>query len=634
MLTSIRERATGWIAWTIVILITIPFALWGINSYFTDGVNVNVAQFDGEVIDYQTYQRAIFSERDRLRQQYGNNVSAEFLSGDVLGRQVVNRLVNDVLLQRDAQEKGFRVTDAQLAETIFSEPEFQDEQGFSRERYDRLLQFSGFSPAEFEALQRASAATQQLQTGFVESVLQIDSSVEDLTQLLTQRRLGEYVIVEPSAFLSEVQVTDEEIRKEYEDNQMRYEDDEKVKVQYIELSRDDFAVGFTPTDETLRELYDAEMQQFLEEEQRNVRHILLETEEDDNSAAMERANELVTRLKDGEDFATLAAEYSTDVGSAEQGGSIGWINRGATVPAFESVAFSLTPGEISEPVVSEFGIHIIQVEEIQDEKIKEFEEVRDELIEQAVRTQAESEMFEMAEELRNVAFEQPDSLAPASDLLGIEIQESDWFSRMDGTGIASNRRVREIAFGETVLEEGFNSDVISLDDGRHVLLRKQDHRPTQILSLDLVEDEIKERLLSEKSSQQAQERVSMLLEQLEDGADWMATISEYGYEPQGIPGRTGNDANLGSTEVAAYIYAWEKPGENTTAVYGSGSLSDGRQTLFRITGVANDDGETGSEQELEELRNTMNLRFGAGLFESYLNQLRDGIEVSINDELL
>ena len=633
MLTSIRNRATGWIAWAIVILITIPFALWGINSYFEGGVNVNVAEFDGEQIDYQTYQRAIYSERDRMRQIYGNNATAELLSGEVLGRQVINRLVNDVLLQRDAHDRGYRISDAQLAEAIRNEPSFQSEQGFSRELYERILQFSGYSPSEFESVQRNNAATQQVQTGFIESVLPINSTVEDLIQLLRQRRIGEYAIVEPSTFLSEIEITDEEIRTDYEDNRAIYVDEEKIRIEYIELAPSDFAVNFTPTEETLRQIYDAEAQQFREEEQRLVRHILLESAAGDNTAAIDQANELIYRLNTGEEFAHLAGEFSTDIGSASQGGDLGWISRGATVPAFESVAFTLSEGEVSEPVESEFGVHIIRVDEIQAEKAKPFEEVRDELAEQAIRNQAEIEMFEIAEEMRNVAFEQPDSLEAASDLSGLEIKVSDWFSRTQGTGISSHSSVRDAAFSVTVLEDGFNSDLIALDNGRQVLLRKREHRPSETLSFEFVKSEISEKLLFEKSASKTQEFAENLLTQLTDGADWNSTIDDHGLETRAIPGRTGNEGDQDSAEVASYIYAWEKPGSDGVS-YGGGPISQGRFAMFRITGVVEGDVGSASVDEQNNLRSIMQLRFGAGLFESYLNQLRDGIDVSINDELL
>lgn len=633
MLTSIRERATGWIAWAIVVLITIPFALWGINSYFEGGVNVNVAEFGGDEIDYQSYQRALYSERERMRQSMGASASAELLSGAVLGRQVVNALVTETLLQRDAAEQGYRISDEQLAEAIRSAPDFQSEQGFSRELYERILQFSGYSPSEFESVQRNGAAIQQIQTGFIESTLQIDSSVEDLLLLQQQRRIGEYVIIEPARFLSDVEVADEEVRREYEDNEHLYVQDERLKIEYLMLEQSDFARNFTPAEETLRQIYDAEAQRFLQEEQRSVSHILLETEGGSNSAALDQAQDLLSRISSGEDFAALAAEHSNDIGSAAQGGSLGWISRGATVPAFESVAFSLEQGEVSDPVETEFGVHIIRVDRIQAEQIKEFEEVRDELMEQALQQETEAEMFETAELLREIVYEQPDSLQPAEDFLGRRAQFSEWFTRSDGTGVAADPSIREAAFSETVLEEEFNSDVIALADGRQAVLRKHDHRPAEPLGLELVKAEITEKLLVAKSAELAREFGESLVQQLRAGAGWSAAVDENGLQPAAIPERTGDPGNIDSAEVAAYVYAWERPGTGG-AVYGGGPISSGRFAVFRIAGVVDGDIAGASEAERENLDNILRLRFGAGLFEGYLTRLRQGVDVSINEELL
>ena len=633
MLTSIKEKATGWIAWAIVILITIPFALWGVNSYFAEGYNVHVAEFDGEQIDYESYQRTLYAERERVRQAYGSSASAELLSGEVLGREVINRLVNDILLSKAASEQGYRITDEQLAEAIRSAPGFQTEQGFSRELYERVLRFSGFSPSEFESVQRNNAATQQLQTGFIESTFRLDSTVEDVLNLLRERRVGEYVIVEPAEFLADVEVTDAEIEAEYEENQHLYVDDEKLRIEYIEFSPDDFATNYVPTEETLRQLYDAQEQQYQEEERRSVRHILLEGGDDNLADAMRLAEDLVARLENGEDFAGLAAEYSADVGSASQGGSLGWINRGVTVPAFESVAFTLEENEISAPVESEFGVHIIRVDEIQAQRIKTFEEVREELAQQATQNQAEAEMFDIAEDLRNVAYEQPDSLDPAADLLGQEVQTSDWFSRIQGTDIAADGRVRQAAFDVTVLEDGFNSDVVALDDGRQILLRKLEYRPAATLSLDLVKAQITERLLTAKGAEQAQAFADSLIEKLNEGAQWDETIARNGLTPMPVDDRTGGEGGRDSAEVSAYVYAWEKPGQSSP-IYGGGPISNGRYAIFAITDVVAGDLTSVTDEEKENLQNIMRSRFGVGLFESYLVKLRDGVEVSINAELL
>lgn len=358
MLTAIKERATGWIAWAIVILITIPFALWGINTYFEGAEDVTVAKFDGEEIDYLTYQRALYNERERLRGVFNQN--PEMLSGGVLGRLVIDAIVDEVLLGRDAQKHGYRVSDQQLVDSIQNHPGFQTNNRFDREQYERVLRISGLSVAEFEELQRQDAVLQQIRTGFRESAFAVDSEVDAILRILLQDRFGEFALVSPAAFVADVEVTDSDIQDQYETNKSQYVEDEKAKVEYIRLSVDDFASNFTPSEETLLTLYDAEIARYAVAEQRSISHILLERQGGENTEDSTLAIELIGRLRSGEDFATLAERHSTDVGSAENGGELGWFSPGELpFPEFESVAFNLDEGEISEPVETEFGTHIV-----------------------------------------------------------------------------------------------------------------------------------------------------------------------------------------------------------------------------------------------------------------------------------
>ena len=634
MLISIRERATGWIAWAIVILITIPFALWGVNSYFSGGTTVNVAEFDGEEIDYQTYQRALYNERERVRQQYGQNISADFLSGNILGRQVVNRLANEILLYRYANDQGIRISDEQLVEAILSSPGFQTEDGkFSRDQYERVLQFSGYSPSQFEEIQRNSAAVQQIQTGFIESVLSMDNAVDDILKVLKQKRIGEYSVIEPSRFLSESEVSEEEIQTSYDRDKDQYKEEGRVKVQYIELLLSDFAQNLTLDEETLRDQYNADTERYLQAEQRRVSHILLKTEGDEDAGSNELASQLIERLRTGEDFGALAAEYSTDVGSAENEGSIGWIGRGATVPEFEAVAFSLKAGETSEPVKTNFGIHIIQVNEIESEKVKDFEEARDELVEQVKRERAELEMFETSEELRNIAYEQPDSLDPAADALGLNLEVSEWFTRTEGKGIAGNPAVRAAAFSDEVLQQEFNSDVIQIDDGYLVVLRKNQFQAAEQLQLAEVKAEITEKLLALKSTEKAQGFAEELIKELKDGGDWNQVLSENGLSATEIPSSDNESTEPLSFDIAKIVYSAEKPSPEEV-VYGGSPVGDDQYLIFRLTDVVSGDTASASEDERQGIENAVRQRFGVGLFETYVTQLRDGIEIDINDELL
>ncbi len=632
MLTAIKERATGWIAWAIVILITIPFALWGINTYFEGAEDVTVAEFDGEEIDYLTYQRALYNERERLRGVYIQD--PEMLSGGVLGRLVIDAIVDEILLARDARKHGYRVSDQQLVDTIQNHPAFQTDNRFDREQYDRVLRISGLSVSEFEELQRQDAIMQQIRTGFRESSFAVDSDVDAILRILLQDRIGEFAFVSPSAFVADVEVTDAEIQDEYEANKSRYVEDEKVKVEYIRLSLDNFASNYTPSEETLLTLYDAEIARYAVAEQRSISHILLEPLGDANTDVSDLAIELIGRLRSGEDFATLAMRYSTDVGSADSGGELGWFSPGELpFPEFESVAFNLDEGEISEPVETEFGTHIVRVNEIQGKTVKSFDEVRLELVEQASRAQAEAEMFEISEQLRNLAYEEPENLKYAADSLNLDIQFSDWFSRGFGTGIADSEQVRDAAFGDEVLGQGFNSDLIDINKDLQVVLRIYDHQETQQLSVAEVRNEISEQLLLSKSRELAKELSESLVGELKLGADWDSILMANGLEASELPTRIRETTDPSTIGVALHAFSAKKP-EAGNQTFGSGPMADGSHVIFRISEVKKGDVSSASQEQRQNVVAALRDRFGNSMFDSYIVLLRDGIDINVNQELL
>ncbi len=638
MLTSIRERATGWIAWAIVILITIPFALWGVNSYFTGLTEIDVAQVDGIEIDYQEYQRALYAERDRVRGQFGSNASPELLSGEVLGRRVVERMVNDVLLSRDAEDNGYRVSDQQLASFIRAERAFQTDDQFDQTRYERVLQISGYSPAQFEGVQRASAAVQQIYNGFALSSLSIDQTVDDYMALSLQERLGQYAVIDSETLLSEIEVDQAAVQAIYDSNPDAYREPARMQIEFLELKVDDFAVDYEPSQEELERIYDSRTEDFLNMEQRSISHILIELSEDAQDAdsdAQSLAQKLADRARAGNDFAALAREYSKDSGSAQAGGSLGFINRGVTVPEFEAVAFSLPVGEISDPVRSQFGYHVIRVDEIRAERIKTFEEAREELTKIATRQAAEAEMFDVVEEIRNITYEQPETLDPLRESLGFALEVSDWFSLGRGEGIASHQAVRQSAFSDQVRNDGFNSDVIELDIDHFVVLRMRDYHEAEQLPLEEVEAEIREEILVDKSSERATEIGNRLIEQLKASEQngWNEIIADYGLESTDLSVEGDDAENLRLPEILFNVYSAPKPTDNSVS-YGGAPLSDGAFFVYRITAVVEGDVAQTDSAQREQVNVLLQQRFGDALFSGHLDSLRTSADIQIHEDVL
>lgn len=637
MLTSIRARATGWIAWAIVIFISIPFALWGVNSYFEGGANINVAVVDGEEIDQQAYERALFIERDNLRRQMGSNVDHDYLASSVVGRQVIDGMIDDMLQFQYARDNGYTVDDETLAKAIRRFPDFMTNEQFDPNRYERILQFSGYSVTEFEESQRQAATVFQIQNSFALSSFSVDKVTDDTLAMLIQERNGDYVLITPEQYASEIEVSEEQIQERYESNKNQYTDPEKVKVEFIQLSVSDFATDYVPSEQVIQELYDTQMNEFLREETRSVSHILIEPEgdtEEDETKARELADDVASRAKAGEDFAELVTTYSGDTGSVQQGGSIGEINRGATVPEFERVAFSLEEGVISDPVRSSFGYHIIRVDEIRAEEIQSLEEVKDELVAQAVKAQAESELGGILEEVRNVAYEQPDSLAPVADIFNLEIKTSDWFTRGFGNDVASNEIVRTVAFSDLVLEEGFNSELLELDVENYVVLRKADYEDAVQLEVDDVRDEISESLLREMTIEHARSVGEETVENLKGGGDdWNEFVEQNGLAVESLPPRDGDPDNPDSYAISNFVYSAPLPMADEV-IFGGDALFDGRYVVYRIVGVTEGDIAAAEEGQRSQIEAQLKNRFGFDLYQNYVTDLKDSADIKIYEDFL
>lgn len=522
MLQAIRDRATGIIAWVIVILISIPFALWGVHEYFGGGGEPVVAEVDGAEITLRAYREALLAERNRLRELLGGRALGEAQEA-LLRKRVLESLIEDELIAARARDLGLHVGDALLAARIRARPEFQREGRFDRGLYEARLRAAGLSVPGYEALMRRAIASAQLRSAFDRAAVATPAEVEAFLRLQGQQRRLTLVTVPAEAFLDGVEVGEDEVRRYYESHAAEFTEPERVRVAYVDLTLDAVAREIPVDEDALRSLYEEEKARFVAPEERRVAHILIPVPKDAGpeaeAKARAEAEALLARIRRGEDFAALAKERSADPGSAAKGGDLGFVGRGVLDEPLEEAVFALKkPGEVAGPVRTRFGYHIVKLLAVRGGKTKPFEAVRDALAREYRRRQAEARFYELADRLANLAYEQPDSLEPAAKAVGVPVRESGWFSREAGEGIAADPRVRAAAFGEAVLE-GDNSDPIELGPDRVVVLRLLERRPARRKPLAEVEGTIRERLRRAKAGERAAAAAERLLEAVAGGAD-------------------------------------------------------------------------------------------------------------------
>ncbi|GMQ95719.1 MAG: SurA N-terminal domain-containing protein [Gammaproteobacteria bacterium] len=636
LLQSIRDRASGWIAWVIVILISIPFALFGIQQYLDPVSDVTVATVDGTDVSIDEFQRAYQRQRARLRSVLGESFDFSQLDEDRLRERTLERLVNDEVVLQAALAGGMRVGDRQLARAIQSQELFQQVGTFSDDLYQQWLRTEGYSPGGFETDLKRSMLAEQFVAGIAASAIVTDRELANAVRLQGQKRVFDTLTI-PAARFSDVQIDDAAVRAEYQANQVAYIAPEQVKLEYIEVSRDAIAAGIDVGDEELRAAYERRKADFQTPEQREASHIMLALEDGADeatvAAARERLLEFKKQIEGGASFEELAREYSEDPGSSEQGGSLGRIGRGTLDPAFEDAAFKLAVGEISDPVRSAFGLHLIRVDAINASKLPSFDEVRDQMRTEFRNNKAEQEFVEQLDIMTTMAFESPESLDAVANALGLAPGVTDWISPVaaSNSGIGSNPAVIEAAFNPDVLLDGFNSEPIELDPSRVIVLRVAEQRPSRQMSLEEVRDRIERQLVARESRKLAAERGRELLQRLRDGQDQqsVAAQAELDWSVETELARTSPDAD---TSVVSMAFRMLRPVPGQTAFDGT-VTSDGDFVIVALKRVI--DGALADDQEQRiATRRNLEAQAGRAVYDAMVQALRSNAKVVLMQENL
>ncbi|MFK5984606.1 MAG: SurA N-terminal domain-containing protein [Pseudomonadota bacterium] len=526
MLHSIRERAKGWFAWVIVILISIPFALWGIGSYITPDANPAIATVDDIKISSYEFQNALQREQQQIQSQ------SRKMDEGFLKQAVLDRLINNKALLSHLISEGYTTSRATVNQQILSDNNFQDPNTgqFSEQIFKQLLQRMGLSFESYKKLLANDLLTQQYTNGISQTAWINQQEVDSVVALLKQKRDISYITISTKMFAESIHPSDEEVSSFYEENKQKYEVSEKVKVDYIELSRKEIAKTIDISEDDIEASYNNSIAKFTIPEQRQASHILISFNKDDDDEKKAKAKELIDslhkKLQDGEDFATLAKEYSKDPGSAQNGGDLGYFNKGDMVPEFEEVSYSLKIDAISEPFESPFGFHIIKLTAIRAAQVKPLDEVRQQIISDLQYDHAEKEYFEKSELLQTIAYEQPDSLEPAASEVGAQILISPLLAKSGGEELFSNKKLISAIFDEQILETGNNSDLIEVGNDHVVVVRINEKIPEFIKPLEQVKQEIVKTLIIKEANDKALDLANSLSKLLAEQQDIKQQLSD------------------------------------------------------------------------------------------------------------
>ena len=642
MLLDLREkvRSSKPLKYSLITLISIPFVLVGIGSYFSGGTAAPVAEVNGEPIDQQEWDNAYQRERQRFAGMFGGQLPAALESEGLLREQALQQLITQRVVASEVAKQKFAVGDTTLGRAIRNLPSFQVDGKFDAEAYQSQLLASGMSVPVFEQSFRDDTALNQFSTGISDTAFTLPQEADRLAALGRQTRTLEAVQFDFEKAKEAIDVSEEEVIGYFEENQENYQFPERLKIQYIELDSSAVASEIQISDEEAQAYYDNNRARYITPERREASHILLEAGDASEEEQIATLEELKMRIEAGESFSDLAAEFSQDVGSADSGGSLGVISPGDIGSEFEEALFALeNEGDISEPVVGDFGVHLIKLDSVTPETGKPFDEVKQEIVETMQQDEADREFFDLRDLLAELSFDNPGSLDPAADETGLELKTSDWLdSDTDSGPVLSNPSVISAAFSEEVLTEENNSDLIEIDNRHVVVLRVLEHEDPRPKTLDDVNDEVTDALKGEKARESLNELVDAAVLQLAEGKGSEAAAGDSELTSVFAQEVLNRQSTVFDQNVMSQIFSLPHP-EGDDVVTDRVTLANGDELALRLDAVATPEAVVPADQDEGATAETpvagvepagSNPRLGEVEFEAMLESLRGRADVEIH----
>ncbi|MEI4961719.1 peptidylprolyl isomerase [Aeromonas caviae] len=531
MLDKLREGAQGKVAKVILGLIILSFALAGVGSYLNGPARTAPATVNGNDISAPALENAYRNERARMESQMGEAFNQLAANPDYMKqfrRGVLDRLIDQALIDDKARSLGLRVSDEQIKQAIVAMPEFAENGKFSNDRYLQLIRRAGMTPEMFRDSLRQDMVRQQLMSAVLGSEFALKGEAEQLDRLYNQTRDLRLIRLAASAYVDGIEVSDAEVEQFYKANSARFMNDETVKVDYLLLDAANLGKNIKVTEQDAQDYYDQHQDLFQRPERRQVAHILIPFGKDEK-AAEQKAEAVLAKAKAGDDFAALAKADSSDTFSAKKGGELDWFEKGVMDPAFEKAAFALAKaGDLSAVVKSPFGFHIIKLLGVEPAKTKPFVDVMSDTIARLQSEKAKEQFFAEQQKMADSSFENPDSLDLTAEAMGLQVQSTGYFSQADAPAPLNDPKVLSVAFSEQLRDDNTNSDVIELADGKALVLHIMGHQPKAAKPLAEVKEQVITAIKHDKASEVARGKAQGLLDKLKAGENVQADLTALG----------------------------------------------------------------------------------------------------------
>ena len=632
MLQDIRDSASSWVAYIIIGLLVLSFAMWGIQEYFGGGAAPPVATINGNDITQSAFNQQVQQRKQMLQSVLGDNYQQQYPDESMVRQQVIQDMVRTELLRQEVGKAGFRISDASLSKRIQQIPQFQQDGKFDPILYQRLLESQRYNKAQWENELREQDKLRQFENSLAASSFIPKAELQRFQKISEQTRDFKYAVVTVKP--ETITVGDAEIDAYYNDNKQFYKTSEQVKLAYVELKEEDLADSISVSEADAQLIYDSQIERYQTAQLRKARHIMfkvpngLGADAIEWDQAIEKAEGIIKQLEDGAAFAELAEKNSEDTLSAQKGGAMGFIAPGDfTSKALEDALFKLDIGAYSKPIRTDQGVQIVQLDEIHASEQKPFEDVREQIINERKSQVAQERFIEVADEIANLVVEQPDDLLEVSESFDLEIKQTDLLTVTSNDGIFAYPKVRTLAFSEDVLTENLNSELIEVADGHVITMRLVEHKPSEQKPVSTVKDEIKNLVTVRKAAEATSEQGKNLFVKMQNGTTIDSIAAENSLELISY-GALRRDDNRVPHGLSQHAFAMSHPAEGESVMDGL-AQADGSFALIELLSVT-----PGSEElddaKYQELSQRVN--YGRREFSAVIDDIQEGGEVIVFED--
>ena len=620
MLQNLRDNSRGVISFILIGFLVIIFALTGVEALFNWDTSANqAAKVNGEQVTEMDVSRAISMQKQQMLNTYGDQIPAQFLTDEYLRKPVIDNLVQRMVLSQAAEKSGMAVGNTYLSEQIASAPQFKNETGaFDNNLYQQLLRNMGYTHSTYTKILSDEIIVNQLQAGVTATAFATPTQLDDVVALSFQSRDLSYVILPVAKVRETVQVEDAEVQAYYDANQQMFTSEEQVALDYISLSVADLMKNINVTEEQVRSQFEQNKASFVPVPERQAAHILIEGDNQD------KIKSVAEKLAAGSDFSALAKEFSDDLGSKEQGGDLGFTKGDAFPAEFEAALAKLKVGEVSSAVKTDAGTHFIKLLAEKGSEPPTFEEQKASIEDQLKRSEAETLFVAQLEKLREESYN-AESLQEVAQSLGLKAVNSGLFERSKGKDLMANAKVVEAAFSAEVLQEGNSSDVIEIDSSNVIVLKKTDHKPSQVKALSSVQEQITNTLKDQKAKALLDEQAAKLIADLKSGGSFVELSKAAAVEFKQVKGATRNSADVDS-DVVRHAFTMNKPVSNS-ATFDKVLTASGDLAVVAVEAVTPGSYEKITPEQKSAITAQLGNIFGKNDFASFQKFLKDAAEI-------